>query len=138
MEPTARSSPTLPACGIDGVSAPGMPVGSLKPKRSAAATSFGAPSRAPSGANTELHDSANASASVPPQASPPAFERSTPSSTAWVWTGNAVDGLTIPAWSAADVVMTLKVDPGGCSALNATPASASTWPLRGCSAATPP
>ena len=72
-EPTARSSPIELADGIVLSAAPGIEVGWLKPKRSAVATSRLAPSLTPSGANTELHDTANALSSVPPQSSPPAF-----------------------------------------------------------------
>ena len=57
--------------------------GSLKPKRSATSTSRSAPSCAPSGAKTELHDWAKEATSVPPQSSPLAFSISTPSSVAW-------------------------------------------------------
>ena len=57
---------------------------------------------------------------------------------AWVSTGNSVEGFTSLRSSAAVVVTILKVEPGGCGAENAIPASARTSPLRGSSAATPP
>ena len=72
-EPTARSSPIDFADGIVLSAAPGIELGWLKPKRSAVATSRLAPSLAPRGANTELHDTANELMSVPPQSSPLAF-----------------------------------------------------------------
>ena len=59
----------------------------LKPKRSAYSTSRFAPSFAPSGANTELHEFAVALASEPPQAPPPALRKATPESVAAVCTG---------------------------------------------------
>ena len=55
--------------------APGIGTGWLKPNRSAVATSRAPPSFAPSGANTELHETANAFSRVPPHASPLAFWR---------------------------------------------------------------
>ena len=86
-EPTARSSPISPAAGIVLSAAPAMSGGALKPKRSAVATSRLAPSWTPSGAKTELHDLAKETTSEPPQYSPLAFSRSTPSSTAFCCTG---------------------------------------------------
>src|SRR3954451_16255444 len=77
-EPTARSSPISEARGIALVAAPGISGAWLKPKRSAILTSRVAPSVAPSGANTELHDTANARARVPPQFSPLALSSFTP------------------------------------------------------------
>ena len=62
--------------------APGIPARWLKPNRSAVATSRAAPSLTPSGANTELHDTAKASSSVPPHSSPLALLSLTPSSVA--------------------------------------------------------
>ena len=59
-------------------------------------------------------------------------------SIACVSTGNSVDGFTTPRSSAAVVVTILNVEPGGCGAEKAMPASARTSPLRGSSAATPP
>ena len=79
LEPTARSSPISAAAGIVEGAAPASPGSSLKPKRSAAATSRFAPSSAPSGAKTELHECAKLLRSVPPQNSPLAFWISTPS-----------------------------------------------------------
>src|SRR5881275_711421 len=98
-----------------------MPGAELKPKRSAMPTSRLAPTFAPSGANTELHDSAKLFANVPPQDSPLAFSRSTPSSTALVSTGNGVAGLTSFESRAAVAVTILNVEPGGCGAEKATP-----------------
>ena len=88
VEPTARSSPISAAAGIVERAAPGSPGSSLKPNFSAAATSRSAPSSAPSGAKTELQDSAKEARSEPPQASPLAFSSSTPSSDVLVSTGN--------------------------------------------------
>ena len=82
LRPTARSS--LRSFGNMLVTAPGTRGGALKPKRSAAASIFLRPSLAPSGANTELQECANASTSVPPHDSPLAFWSSTPSSVAAV------------------------------------------------------
>ena len=59
--------------------APGIPGSRLKPKCSPVATSRVAPSFPPRGANTELHDTAKASSSVPPQLSPLALPSFTPS-----------------------------------------------------------
>src|SRR3954454_15927292 len=111
LEPTARSSPISAAGGIEAVAAPVMPVGWLNPNASAVLTSFSAPSLAPSGAKTELHDSAKDSASVPPHDSPLAFCSSTPSSVAAVLTGNVSLGLATPLASAAVAVMILNVEP---------------------------
>src|SRR5450755_1026133 len=83
------------------------------PKARAVATRRLAPSLAPSGANTELHDTVNASVNEPPQASPDAFRSATPDSVAEVRTGYVVEGVAIPSFSAADTVMILNVDPGG-------------------------
>ena len=47
-----------------------------------------------------------------------------------VWTGNSVLGLTSFSSSAAVVVMILKVDPGGCGAEKAIPASAADLAVR--------
>ncbi len=74
-DPTARSSPIALAGGIVLSAAPGMELGWLKPKRSAVATSRLPPSLTPSGANTELHDTAKELMRVPPQDSPLAFCR---------------------------------------------------------------
>jgi hypothetical protein len=87
VEPTARSSPISPAAGIVERCAPASPGSWLNPNRSAAATSRSAPSFAPSGAKTELHECANDVSRLPPQDSPCAFWSSTPSSVAAVWTG---------------------------------------------------
>src|SRR6201999_3690920 len=62
--------------------APVIELGWLKPKCSAVATSRLAPSLAPRGANTELHDTAKALISVPPQSSPLAFCSGYPSGVA--------------------------------------------------------
>ena len=73
LEPTASASPIVLADGICEIAAPGIELGWLKPNRSAIATSRAPPSLAPSGANTELHETANAFRKVPPQTSPFAF-----------------------------------------------------------------
>src|SRR4029453_2006724 len=109
--------------------APGMPGGALKPKRSATSTRRSAPSSAPIGANTELQDSANEGASVPPQDSLFALASSTPSRVADVCTGKLSEGLTVPASSAPVRVRILNVEPGGCRPLKPMPAAASTSPL---------
>ena len=138
VEPTA-SSPWICAAGGRVLSAaPAIPGGWLKPNRSAVATSRAAPSFTPSGANTELHDTANASTRVPPHSSPLALCSSTPSSVASVASANVLRGLATPACSTPLTVTILNVDPGGCSASKAMPATASTWPLAGSSAITPP
>ncbi len=79
-EPSARSSPIAVAEGIVLVAAPGTGARLSKPKRSAAATSPGAPTLTPSGAKTELQEVANAWARVPPHDSPLALDNSTPES----------------------------------------------------------
>ena len=115
-----------------------MVAGAFQPKRSAASTSAGAPTFRPSGANTELHEWAKELRKLPPQNSPFAFSSSTPSMIAWDSMGNSVEGLTRLRSSAAAVVTSLKVDPGGCGAEKAMPARARISPFRGSSAATPP
>ena len=110
----------------------------LKPKRSAVATSFSAPSSAPIGAKTELQEWANDAMSDPPHDSPLAFWSSTPSSVADVWTGKLSLRRTECASSAPVNVTILNTDPGGCGAEKARPASASTSPVRGRTAAIPP
>ena len=67
------SPPIVLADGIVLSAAPGIEGGWLKPNRSAIATSRLAPSLTPSGANTELQETANAFRNVPPQTSPPAL-----------------------------------------------------------------
>ncbi len=131
VEPTARSSPISPAAGIVDRAWPASAGSALKPKFSAVWTSFSAPSSAPIGANTELHECANELISEPPQDSPLAFCSSTPSSVAAVCTGNSSLRLAVPASSAPVSVMILKIEPGGCGAENATPARASTSPSLG-------
>ena len=138
VEPTARSSPISRAGGSVERPAPANGGGPLKPNRSAAATRRFAPSSAPSGANTELQESANACRSVPPHASPCALASSTPSSVAEVCTGKVSEGLAVPASSAAASVMILNTEPGGCGAVAAAPAMASSSPVPGSSAVTPP
>ena len=138
VEPTASGPPTAPARGSVLGRAPGMSGRELKPKRSAVSTRRCAPTFTPSGANTELHDSAKLLANVPPQNSPFAFSRSTPSIVVLSCTGNGVVSFTSPASSAAVAVTILKVEPGGCGAENATPASARISQVRGSSAAIPP
>ena len=137
-EPTARSSPISSAAGIVERAAPRGPGSWLKPKRSAVLTSCSAPSLAPSGAKTELQESAKDCRSVPPQDSPWAFWSSTPSIVAAVWTGNLAPGLTTPSSSAPASVMILNVEPGGWGAEKATPESPSTSPVVGFSTAMPP
>ena len=112
--------------------------GELKPYRSAASTSRSEPIFGPSGTKTLLHDSAKASTKLPPHASLWALATSRPSTTVEVWIGNWSVSLTTPASSAAVVVISLKVEPGGCGPENAMPARASTEPSRASSTATPP
>src|SRR5438270_2218627 len=121
-EPTASESPIFAADGIVGSGAPGIDGAWLNPKRSAMSTSRLAPSFAPSGANTELQETANAFRKVPPHASPPAFWSVNPLIVDEVWTGKTVPSLTIPASRAPVAVIIFIVEPGGCSAENATPA----------------
>ena len=85
--PTARLSFSALGCEIRIAFAAGIRGRSLNPNRSAAATSRRAPSFAPSGANTELHDTTNALTSEPPHASLLALRSSTPDSRAAVRTG---------------------------------------------------
>ena len=87
--------------------------GELKPYRSAASTRRSEPILAPSGTKTLLHDCAKASTKLPPQASLWALATSRPSTTVEVWIGNWSVSSTTPASSAAVVVITLKVEPGG-------------------------
>ncbi len=138
LEPTARSSPISCAAGIDERAAPASAGSSLKPKRSAVATSRRAPSLAPSGAKTELQDSANDASRLPPHDSPLAFWSSTPSRVADVETGKCAVRLTTPDCSAPASVTILNVEPGGWGAEEAIPASASTSPVRGRTTAIPP
>ena len=72
-EPTSSGRRSSLAEGILLSAAPGIDGGWLKPKRSAIRTSRAAPTLTPSGANTELHETANAFRNVPPHASPLAF-----------------------------------------------------------------
>src|SRR3954447_9125087 len=104
-EPTARSSPIAGADGIRLVAAPGIPTGSLKPNFSATPTSLAAPTFAPSGAKTELHEWANELRNVPPHDSPLAFSRGTPSRLAEDCMGKVSESLTFRASSAAEAVM---------------------------------
>ena len=83
----------LAADGIVGSAAPGIEGCWLKPNRSAMFTSRLPPSFAPSGANTELHETANAFRNVPPHASPLAFWSVKPLIVAEVSIGNTVAGL---------------------------------------------
>ena len=89
----------------------------MKPNFSAVATSRSAPSLAPSGAKTELQDSAKEARSEPPQASPLAFSSSTPDSEVLVSTGNFAERLTTPESSSPASVTILNVEPGGWGAL---------------------
>ncbi len=118
--------------------APAIPGSWLKPNRSAIATSRVAPSLTPSGENTELQETANASSSVPPHSSPLALFSLTPSSVANVAYGKTVCGLAIFAASTPVVVIILNVEPGGCSPSRPMPATARICPLAGCIATTPP
>jgi hypothetical protein len=138
VDPSASASPISAAGGmLDGGSS-GSREGRLKPKRSAISTSRPAPTRTPSGANTELQECAKELRNVPPQASPSAFSSRTPSSTAAVSTGNESLRSTTPCSSAAASVMILNTEPGGCGASAAVPAIASTSPVRGSSATAAP
>ena len=110
----------------------------LKPKRSAVPTRRSEPILGPSGAKTLLHERANAWTKVPPHSSLLALAISRPPTVAELTTGNRSSSLTTPASSAAVVVITLKVEPGGCGAEKAIPARASTEPCRASSTATPP
>ena len=67
--------------------------------------------------------------SEPPQDSPLAFWISTPSIVAAVWTGNVAERLVTFSSSTPASVTILNVEPGGCGADWAIPASASTSPL---------
>src|SRR6476659_10920590 len=96
------------------------------------------PTLGPSGAKTLLHDSANASENVPPQASWWALSICLPSTVVDVSIGNVSLTLTSPLSSAAVVVTSLKVEPGGCGAEYAIPATARTSPVRAWRATTPP
>src|SRR5258707_6261092 len=113
VEPTSSSPWMLEAPGSVLSAAPSMPGAWLKPKRSAVATRRGAPSLTPSGANTELHETAKASASEPPHSSPLALLSLTPSSVAYVAYGNVVAGLATCALNTPVSVTILNVDPGG-------------------------
>ena len=123
--------------GTDGSSAPAIDDGWLKPNRSAVARNRLAPTLTPSGPNTELHETANAFTSVPPQFSPPALVSVKPPTVAWVAYGKFVLGVTRWAPSAAVVVTIFIVEPGGCNAEKAIPASASRPPVWGSIAAIP-
>src|SRR4051794_2335986 len=87
LAPTASASLSSDALGIEFGFAAGPSSCSLKPKRSAAATSRLAPIFAPSGPKTELQDSAKDTASEPPQDSSLALRRRAPLSTAPLRTG---------------------------------------------------
>src|SRR5262249_9781734 len=87
LEPTAIASGRSDAFGIVLALAAGTSGGSLKPDASAAATSRLAPSLAPSGAKTELHESAKDCVMLPPHDSPPALESLTPDKVAALWCG---------------------------------------------------
>ena len=113
LEPTARSSRSALAAGIVLGLATGTRGASLKPNASAWATSLFAPSLAPSGAKTELHEFANDAARLPPHDSLLALARRTPESVADVCAGKLLDALAIPLASTPDSVTILKVEPGG-------------------------
>ena len=80
--PTARSSCSRRAAGSCSPWPPGRGGRWLKPKASAQRTRRRAPSLAPSGAKTELHESAKEVARVPPHASSLALRSGTPESVA--------------------------------------------------------
>ena len=101
-EPTARSSPMCSPTGSCSRPRRGSRLGWLKPNRSAIATSRLAPSLAPSGANTELHDTANAfrkraAAGLAAGVLQRVAARSSPRSR---W-GTRCPSVTMSAWSAA-------------------------------------
>ena len=77
---------------------------------------------APIGAKTELHDSAKACSSVPPQTSSPAFASLTPDSGADDAGAKVSLSFADAASSAAAVVTILNVEPGGWTIENGTPA----------------
>ena len=137
-EPTASPSPISLAGGIVLVAAPGMPGSVLKPNCSAVLTRRSGPRRVPSGANTELHECAKDWRNVPPQDSPLAFSRSTPSRTAFVSTGYFEFTPASLCSSTPASVTILNVEPGGCRPEKAIPASARISPVRGRTTATPP
>ena len=85
--PTARLSRSCDGGEIVLGLAAGICGCSPHPNARAIATSRRAPSLAPSGANTELQETVNASVSDPPQASPDAFRSWTPDSVAYVRIG---------------------------------------------------
>ena len=111
---------------------------SLKPNASDSRTRRRAPSRAPSGANTELQECAKDTVSEPPHDSSPALRTLTPDRVAEVLTGYVLDGLAMPVCSAPASVMILNVEPGGWGPETASPARPSTSPVRGWTMATPP
>src|SRR4051812_34791591 len=82
LAPTARSSLRSLGRGIEFILAAGTASGWLNPNASAADTRRLAPSFAPSGANTELQDSANDVDRLPPHDSSLALRNLTPESTA--------------------------------------------------------
>src|SRR3954452_2693436 len=129
--PTARSSPISAGDGIVVVAAPGIGDVLLNPKRSATDTSRRAPSLAPSGAKTELHETAKAWSSVPPQTSPLAFFSATPERIASLANGYVLDSDATPSCSAPVAVIILNVDPGGWRPENAMPEAPRTSPVCG-------
>ena len=113
LEPISSGDVISPALGRVLSLAPKIVGGSFQPKRSAVATRRSAPTLTPSGANTELQEWAKLSVKVPPHSSPLALESGTPSIRAELTTSNSSVGLT-SLWSSAAVVVTsLKVEPGG-------------------------
>src|SRR5262249_21503658 len=84
LEPTAIASLSSAAFGIVLAFAAGTAGRSLDPNASAAAPSRFAPSLAPSGAKTELQESANDWLMLPPHDSPPELPSVTPDSVAAV------------------------------------------------------
>src|SRR5215216_5288871 len=101
-----------------------------------------APTLTPSGAKTVLHDSAKACTKVPPHGSSCALWTTraplSGSGLISVRTGNLSVSFTSWPSSAAVVVITLKIEPGGCGEEYADPASASTLPLRVLRTTAPP
>ena len=77
--PSSRFDRWTLAGGIVLAGSPASGDGALNPKRCAMVKSRLAPSRTPSGANTELQETAKELMSVPPHASPLAFCKAKPS-----------------------------------------------------------
>ena len=133
--PRSRPPGRRRSCSADGIvlsAAPGIDGGWLKPKRSAIATSrcaaeLGAERRehrvARDGEGVEQRAAAGLAAGV--------LQREAVDRRRGLRSGTWSPSLTIPACSAAVAVMIFIVEPGGCSAEKAMPASASSAPVRG-------